>query len=86
MSRIPSEPDITPTSIYNPMTEDFTTTYANEDNEPIPYTCPAQEISTFPAYIANKIKKNLAQVIVFKRGVKTNYEDDYNEVLKEISV
>ncbi len=86
MTRLPEGPDITPKHIWNPLIDDFTTTYANEDNIPIPYTCPSLKISQFPTYIANHIAKQLAQKIVFERGIKTNYEDEFAKTLDEITI
>ena len=84
MPHLPEGPDITPKYIWNPTTEDFTTTYADENNVPVEYTAPSLEMSRFPTYIARHIAKKLADVIVWKRGIKTNFEDDYKTVLKEI--
>lgn len=86
MSRLPDGPDTTPFFIFNPLTEDFVTTYANEQNEPIEYICPSLKISEFPAYIGKKVAKNLAQYIVLKRKIKTNYQDEYQACLQEIEV
>lgn len=78
--------DDTPTYLFNPLTEDFTTTYASDDNIPIEYTAKALSISEFPAYIAHKIAKNLASHAVLSRGVKTNYQDEYEAMLSRIIV
>jgi len=77
----PPKPDSSPKYLWNPLSEDYHTAYDSK-----PYTVRSLEISEFPAYIANKIAKNLAQYIVLKRGVKTNYEDEYNAALEEITV
>ncbi len=81
---LPTKPDTTPKSIYNPSKEDFTTTFANEENVPIPYTAPSQEISTFPTYIANHIAKHLCHKLIMERGIKKNYQDDYDLMMKQI--
>ncbi len=80
------QPNNTDKSLYNVDKADFTTTFANEENVPIAYTMPAQEISTFPTYIANHLSKHLAHHIVMKRGIKSNYDQDIKDVLKEIEV
>lgn len=75
-----------PVSLYNPLRSDFTVTYATDDGPPMPYTIPSLEIKTFPSYIADHIKKHLAQEVIGSRGVRLNYDDDYKEALKEIEV
>lgn len=84
--RLPQGPNLTPKHIWNPLATDFTTTYANENNEPISYTCPSLRISTFPTYIADHMAKHLAQEIVGHRGIKKDYQGDYEAALKEIMV
>lgn len=71
-------------SLYNPLRTDFTWNWAGENNVPQPYTIPSLGIATFPVRIADHLAKHLAQKIVLDRGVRTNYEDEYNTVLKEI--
>lgn len=80
------ERDNTPTSLFNPLTEDFSVNYATDANPPLTYTIRAQEIGTFPKYIVNHIIKHLSQQIIAKRGIKTNYEEAYNEAVKEMEV
>lgn len=82
-----NEPQVnkTPKALYNPLLEDFSVNYATDDNPPITYTIHSLEIETFPTFIANHIIKHLAHKIVTSRGVKTNYEDDFNEAVKEIT-
>lgn len=86
MERLPDGPNTTLKYLFNPLTEDFTTTYANDANKPITYTCPSMKISEFPTYLADHIAKHLAQKIVFKRGIQHNYEQDFRAVLQEITI
>lgn len=73
-------------SVFNPDTEDFTITYdLNGDNHPLSYTVRANDHATFPTPVAEHIKRHLAKHLVFKRGIKTNFEDEYNKTIKEIS-
>lgn len=67
--------------------EDFTVTYADEKNNPIPYTIHAQEIETFPHYLAEHIKKHLSMKIYNDKysGIRTR-ESIMPEILKEIEV
>lgn len=78
--------DETPKSLYNPLTEDFTVTYRDDNNTPIPYTIHAGEIETFPKYLADHIEKHLAQKLVFDRGMKPNYEDAFKKAVLDIQV
>lgn len=72
-------------AIYNPDNEDFTITYdLNEDKIPLTYTIHAKEYGVFPEPVANHIVKHLADKIIRKREVQTNYEDEYNQVVREI--
>jgi hypothetical protein len=72
--------------VYNPLLKDFTARYdINEDGNPESFTIPALEIGYFKPFLANHIKKHLATKILNERGVQTNWEDDYNKVLEEIS-
>ena len=70
-------------TIYNIDNEDFTTTYDLDGNKQA-YTIYAKEYGTFLAPIADHLSKHLADKVLRKRGVKTNYPDEYNKVLAEI--
>lgn len=74
--------------IFNPLLTDFSCQYdINGDRQPVTYVVPAGEIFYVDQeFLANHIKKHLATEIMNNRHVKTNYVDDYNEVIKEISV
>jgi hypothetical protein len=73
--------------IFNPDTEDFTVTYDIEENgKPRTFTAPAQEISTFPGLIADHLIIHLSYRLLYKRGVKTNVEDDLKKIREEIVV
>lgn len=73
--------------VHNPTKDDFTMKYdINEDNEPVPYTVEAGDIKEFPKIVADHLKKHLATKILNIRGIKTNHEDEYAAVIKEISV
>lgn len=81
------KPNLTPTKLYNPTLEDFTCTFADDNNHPIPYTLHAQEIEEFPGYIADHIKKMLSMKIYNEKysGIKTR-EAVMPDILKEIEV
>lgn len=75
-------------AVYNPSNEDFTTTYdINEDRNPVAYIAKAQEITFFSPIIAEHIKKHLANKLIQERGIKTNFQDEYDNLIKdELSV
>jgi len=73
--------------LYNPLNSDFTTTFdVNGDSKPESFTVPALQIATFEEATANHLKEHLAKHVVFSRGIKTNFEDEYNKALKEVEV
>jgi hypothetical protein len=82
----PPQPNLTPTHLYNPTKEDFTTTFADENNNPVEYTLHAGEIETFPKYLADHIAKKLAKKIVNGRGVRATLSADVKETLEMIYV
>ena len=65
---LPTEPDITPTLIYNPSHKDFTYPMADEENVVHKYTIPARTTMKFPKYIANHLAKHLAQELANEKG------------------
>ncbi len=83
----PPQRDETPTLVYNPDTEDFTFKRAIEGTrDQVEYILRSQEITTLPFYIARQGANSLADKLVWKRGIKTNYELEKKNVLEEIYV
>lgn len=80
MPQLPNQPDLTPTSLYNPSKEDFTVTW---DNQPVK-TLHAGEIETYPKWLADHVAKHLCKKIIGERGIKVNYEVDYQEMMQQI--
>lgn len=78
--------DETPTSLFNPLFEDFTVQRADDDNVVHSYTLHSQEIETFPAYIANHIKRKLAEKIYVDKYPQRTKESIMPEILAEIEV
>jgi len=73
--------------VYNPTSEDFQVNYDIKGNgSPEPLKALAGEITYFEDHLAEHVKKHLAKKIVFERGVRTNFDDEYANVIKEISV
>jgi hypothetical protein len=83
MQRLPIKPDLTPQTLYNPDRETFTFTY---DGGKEVYTLYPMSYDEFPAYIARKIANALADKIIGKDGVKNNYTQDKEELLKRIII
>lgn len=81
MQRLPTQPNLSPTNLFNPSLEPFTFIYAKEV-----YIFPSYSIRTYPKYLADKMASALADWIIGKRGVKKNYSLDKEELLKEIYV
>lgn len=72
-------------NLYNPLKTDFTVQWAGE-GYPRDYTIPAGEIGTFPEPLAKHLLKHLAELIIQTRGVKTNHDDDIEDIKREIAV
>ncbi len=81
-----TSPDLTPTNLYNPLIEDFKFIRADDNNVKHEYILRGQEITTLPRAIAIQGANDLAYYIVYKRGIKNNFELDKQNVLKEIFV
>ncbi len=80
--QLPTQPNQTPRSLYNPSKEDFTEKWDGKDVK----TLHAGEIETYPTWLADHIAKSLCHKLVMERGIKTNYEQDYKEMMKQIVV
>jgi hypothetical protein len=73
--------------VFNPLDDDFTVTYdINGDRSPLAFTVHSGEIEFFQPAVAEHIKKHLADKILNQRTVKTNWADDHEKIVKEISV
>jgi hypothetical protein len=83
MSLLPLKSEPSEKLIFNPDTEDFTVNY-NDGNGSKEYTIKALSIKLFPTDLADHIKKHLADKLYWKRGQKTNYEDDIKSIYQEI--
>lgn len=75
-----TQPDITPVSLYNPSKEDFTITWDGEPTKPLR----AGEIETYPKWLADHIAKHLCKKLIAEKGIKVNYQIDYDEMMKQI--
>ena len=75
MDNLPTQPNQTPKSLYNPLATDFTVQMRDDDNMQIPYTIPAGEMKTFPAYIADYIERHLLDALYHLEGNPKNDRD-----------
>jgi hypothetical protein len=85
-NRLPTQPNLSPTLVFNPRLSPVTYTFANDDGTSTEYVLYGLEATTLPYYLAHKIANKLADQIYFERGRKNNYEMDKAEILKEILV
>lgn len=84
---LPLTKDETPKSLFNPLFEDFVVQMADEENNPHIYILHAQEVETFPAYIANHIEKKLAQKIYIERtGGRITKDSIMPSIIDEIEI
>jgi hypothetical protein len=81
MPRLQTQPNLSPTPIFNPSLEAFVFTYDKKD-----HTLPAYGIETYPKYLADRMARRLADEIIAKRGIIKNHEFDREELLKQIYV
>jgi hypothetical protein len=79
MQRLQTQPNLSPTPLFNPSLEIFTFIYDKEEYSLIPYG-----IERFPKYLADKMAPAMADWILGKRGIKKNYTLEKEELLKEI--
>ena len=81
MQRLPTQPNQTPVSLFNPSLEAFEFIYDKEA-----HILPAYGIETYPKWLADRMATSLADTIISKRGVVKNHSLDKEELLKEIYV
>jgi hypothetical protein len=82
---VPTSPDITPTYIYNPLKEDFTTTYA-EERTPVEYTVHSKELATFPRWLANHIGNKIVQKLALMEDQGISWDIREAEARKKVFV
>jgi hypothetical protein len=82
MFPLPSEPDITPTHIYNPSKEDFTWQWDGSD-----YLLPARgKILTFPKWLADHLAKHLANKLAQEDDSRGHHEEKVKKWLSRIYI
>ena len=78
--------------IFNPDIKDFSSQFDVAGNlKPVLFTVPGREIAYFPEAVANKIKSDLADYLLHKRGtsqggVSRPPSEVKKEIIEEISV
>ena len=79
-------PDQTPKNLHNPLSRDFTFTYANEDGKgKTEYILKSQHITTLPTWLADKILKQLADEVYWQRfGPDNIYMVEIEKIKKEL--
>jgi len=78
--------DETPKSLFNPLSDTFVTKLRGDDNIEVEYSLPGMEISTFPAYLAERIKVDLMTAICNQRNSGFMTEDEKNKLIAEVEV
>lgn len=73
-----------PKYIFNPLNEDFSVDYDVPGKGRTTFTIHAREAESFPTYIANHVKKHLANRVLHTRGVRFNVDADLQEIGREI--
>jgi hypothetical protein len=87
MSSIDLKPrDETPKSFFNPLAHDFIGEIRDDSNTIIKYTIPSMEISTFPAYIAERLIADLMTEITNQRELGYLTEEQKEKLRKEVEV
>lgn len=78
--------DETPTHIFNPLKNDLVLQEFNDLNEKITYTIPVVEISTYPKYLADILRKHLVDAIINERNLGYISPEERAEIQKETEV
>lgn len=78
--------DQTPVSIYNPLTKEIKIERYNDANEAEIYTLLPLSAATYPAYIANYIKRHLVDIIVNERKIGLITPEKRSSIEEEISI
>ena len=81
MSILPfrTNPDETPTYIYNPSKDDFTCYYDRQ-----PYLVPSRKMVQLPKFLADHVAKHLAQKMALLDSDRIHYEERVKKWMNEI--
>jgi hypothetical protein len=72
--------------IYNPLLKDFAYTWFDDKNMGHVYVLRSLEITSLPVPIAKFMAKHLTDKIIMERGIKTNWDDEVENIQKEIFI
>ncbi len=86
MYGIPTQPDETPTLLFNPSKDDFEDKIATVDGGQQTLLLPSRVITEFPKYVADHVAKHLARKLALDDDPKRHFEDRYQEWLDKIYV
>lgn len=78
------QPDQTPRLLYNPDVVAHEFDYDKMGPNPQHFVVPALSGIRVPAHMAETFAGRLADILVNKRGIKTNYQADKEKLLQEI--
>lgn len=81
-----TQPNQTPRLLYNPDVISHTFDYDLNGDDPQQYTVAPLSSIRLPEYLATKFANQLADILVNKRGIRTNYQTDKEKFLKEILI
>lgn len=85
MDPIPTR-DETPTHLFNPLKNDLVLELFNDENIGTIYLARSLEVSTYPRYLADIVKKHLIDKIINDRGLGYVTPEQRKELLEEIEV
>ncbi len=78
------KPDVTPRSIYNPFSDDFTCSYRDDKNVKQSVVVPALDILSLPAWLAKHVGKHLVDTIINERDLGYVSLEVRAEIEKEV--
>jgi hypothetical protein len=79
-------PDLTPKSIFNPLPNDFSTIYKDDENVDHVYTVPSMQVTTFPTYLANHVITQLTDALINDRNLGYVTPEERRKIEEEILV
>jgi hypothetical protein len=78
--------DDNPKSVFNPLKHDFIDTIRGDDNKEVEYIVPSMQIAKFPAWIAERIIKDLIIAVAYNRGINVFLKKEMDKIKEEIEV
>lgn len=78
--------DDTPTHLFNPLKDVVKIGIRNDENEQETVEIPSLEVSTYPKWLADVLKKHLVDAIMNSRGLGFLTPEDRKEIEDEVEV